>query len=88
VNGSVVVDKDVWAIRYRLAFKESVEKKKELTILVACRIQIFLVGSAELPVIEESITVPFSRWIRIQSRREYSSYSGRIGPEFNVDEVG
>jgi hypothetical protein len=55
----VVVDEDVRAIRYRLAFKEGIEQQKELTILVAGRIEIFLVGSRELPVIEECIAMSF-----------------------------
>jgi hypothetical protein len=81
-------DKDVRAIRYRLAFKEGVDKKKELAILVTGRIQIFLISPRELPVIKERIAMSFRCWVRIQSRRQYRSHGSGIRSELDIEEIG
>jgi hypothetical protein len=39
-------------------------------------------------IYSNSIRTGPGSWVRIQSRREHSSYSGRIGQGFNVEEVG
>lgn len=62
----VVIDKDVWSVRYWLSFKKSIDQEEDFAILIASWVQIFFVRSGELPVIEEDISMPLSSGVRFK----------------------
>src|SRR5580658_4602187 len=84
----IVVDENVWTIRDRPSFKDSVEKNEELTILVSGGIEIFFVRARELPIVKERVCVPFRLWIGVKSGRQGRGNRGGIRPKLNVQKVG
>ncbi len=83
----VIVDEDVRAVRHGLALIKRIDQKEELAILIASRVQILFVLSAELPVVEECVAVAIGLGIWIKTGRQDCRYSRGVRPELYVEEV-
>ena len=69
------------------ALVERIHEQKELAILIARRIEIFLVFAGEFPIVEQCVPVAVRGRVRIEPGGKHSRYRGRLRPEFDVEEI-
>ncbi len=83
----VVVHKNVWTVRDRLTLELGVDENKKFAILVARRVEIFLVTAAELPIVEERVGVTVCSAIWIEPARQDCCDRVGVCPKFNVEKI-
>ena len=86
-DGGVVVHEDVRAVIYRLAFKDRLDQKEGLPVLVARRVRELVVRAGELPIQKPEEAAPRGALVDRQARRENGRDRAPIGPEFDGDAI-
>src|SRR5262245_56303736 len=83
----IIVDENVRTERNGACVMECIHKDEKLAILIACRVQQFIVFTGELPIEEKCSGMARSSGVGREPVRQRRSHNCRVSPELDHQEV-